>query len=49
MSWIEWCKCQRMILTTGQQEDNKPCELCQKEKKHADSFVERLEKEAKDE
>jgi hypothetical protein len=31
MSWIEFCRCHRRILTSGQQKDNKPCELCQKE------------------
>ena len=39
--YIEWCKCQRMILTMGQQEDNRPCEICQKE--HADNLKERMD------
>ena len=33
MSWIEWCKCHRRILTTGQMKDNKPCDICQEEQK----------------
>jgi len=45
MSWIEWCKCKRRILTTGQMEENKPCELCQQEEaqKHAKTFKQRME------
>ena len=42
MSWIEFCRCKRRILTTGQQRDNLPCELCQKE--HAQGFKDRVEK-----
>ena len=30
--YIEFCSCQRRILTTGQQRDKFPCDLCQKEK-----------------
>jgi len=29
--WIRWCKCGRRILTTKQMNENKPCEICQKE------------------
>jgi hypothetical protein len=42
MSWIEWCKCHRRILTTGQQEKKLPCEICQKE--HAQGLKNRLDK-----
>jgi hypothetical protein len=38
--YIKFCKCGRRILTTGQVEENKPCELCQQE--HADSFAKRM-------
>ena len=41
MSWIEWCKCQRRILTTQQKEEKKLCDLCQKD--HAQTLQERLE------
>jgi hypothetical protein len=44
---IEWCRCNRRILTSGQQEKNLPCELCQKE--HAEGFKERVEKAAQNE
>ena len=40
--WIKWCSCHRRILTTGQQKENKPCELCQKE--HAQGFPDRVKK-----
>lgn len=42
MSWIEWCKCHRRILTTGQQNEGKPCDICQEEIKHAQRFPERF-------
>lgn len=45
MGWIEWCKCHRRILTTGQMNEGKPCELCQAEaKRHAETFKDRFEK-----
>ncbi len=45
MSWIEWCKCHRRILTTGQMKEGKPCEICQEEaKRHAETFKDRFEK-----
>jgi hypothetical protein len=31
MSFIQFCKCGRHILTTGQMREGKPCEQCQKE------------------
>ncbi len=31
--YIQWCKCRRRILTTGQIRENEPCEICQKEEK----------------
>ena len=42
MSWIEWCKCGRYILTTGQQREKMPCEACQKE--HAQTLKDRFDK-----
>ncbi len=48
MSWIDWCKCGRRILTTGQQRDNLPCQLCQEEKRHAETLKERLEEAEKE-
>lgn len=41
MSWIEWCRCGRRILTSEQQNKKLPCGLCQKE--HAQTLKERLE------
>ena len=38
--WIRWCSCERRILTTRQMEENKPCEVCQKE--HAQDFKDRF-------
>lgn len=32
MTWIQWCKCQRRILTTEQMNNGELCELCQKER-----------------
>ena len=46
--YIEWCHCERNILTTGQQRDKLPCELCQKEE-HAKSLQNRIENEIKKE
>ena len=45
MSWIEWCKCGRRILTTGQIKEKKPCALCQEEKakRHAATLKERID------
>jgi hypothetical protein len=46
---MTWCGCKRYILTLGQIQENKPCDLCQKE--HADSLkrrVEDVQKEDKD-
>jgi hypothetical protein len=36
MSWIQFCKCNRRLLTTGQIREHKDCEFCQKE--HAADF-----------
>lgn len=47
--YIEFCKCGRYILTTGQMQENKPCECCQKEaKQHAENFPTRFEKLAQE-
>ena len=40
--WIKWCICKRRILTSGQQRENQPCEICQQEKEHASTLVERM-------
>lgn len=49
-NWIEWCKCHRRILTTGQQREGKSCQLCQDEAQvHADTFQDRLATEEKKE
>jgi hypothetical protein len=51
MSWIEWCKCGRRILKTGQQLTNGgsgKCDICQAEE-HTKTFAERLEKLQKEE
>ena len=48
MSWIQWCGCKRRILTTGQMEEKKPCEICQKEE-HASTLKDRIENEIKKE
>ena len=43
MSWIEWCKCKRRILTTGQQNEGRPCDLCMEElKAHASTLKQRV-------
>lgn len=50
MSWIEWCKCHRRILTTGQQNEGRPCDLCMEElKAHAKTLPDRIEAEIKKE
>lgn len=49
MNWIEWCKCGRRILTTGQMKEGKPCELCQEDARHAQSFPQRFDKLGKEE
>lgn len=38
--YIKWCRCNRMILTTGQIKEGKPCEVCQKE--HAKQFQDKF-------
>lgn len=40
--FIKWCACKRRLLTTRQQNENKPCALCQQE--HAERFKDRLDK-----
>ena len=47
MSYIKWCSCNRRILTTRQQEENKPCDLCQQEVEDEKAETER-EKRRKD-
>ena len=42
---IQWCKCERRILTTRQIEDNQPCFLCQAEKAVNDRVEENKQKE----
>lgn len=48
---IKWCKCSRRILTSRQQENNLPCDVCQKELniQHTKDFHEKfdLKKEEK--
>ncbi len=41
--YIEFCKCQRRILTSAQMQGDKLCDLCQEEKRHAETFKDRLE------
>ena len=48
MNWIKWCNCNRFILTTGQQRDKLPCELCQKEE-HAKTLKDRITETQKEE
>ena len=39
-SFIKWCEeCKARILTTRQIEENKPCQICQDGKKHAEREV----------
>jgi len=45
--YIEFCKCNRKILTTEQMREKKPCDVCQRE--HAESFKERIETLQKEE
>ena len=40
--WIKYCECSRYILTTDQMNKNLPCDLCQQEKRHAETFKERF-------
>ena len=46
--YIMFCKCNRRILTTGQIKENQPCEICQKEKQHAQGFQDRLKEAQKE-
>ncbi len=43
----QWCKCQRMLLTTGEIEAGLPCEACQKEE-HAKDFPEKFKELGKE-
>lgn len=45
-NFIKWCKCERMILTSGQIRDGQDCMICQKE--HAESFNARMETQQED-
>ena len=42
VDWIRYCECSRFILTTDQMNKGLPCQACQDEKKHAESFKERF-------
>lgn len=45
--YIEFCRCKRRILTSGQQRDNKPCGICQEEQRQTPSIT-RINEQAKE-
>ena len=47
-NWIKWCGCKRHILTTGQINENKSCQLCQDEE-HARNLQDRVKEAQKKE
>ena len=47
-SWHQWCKCHRRLLTIGQLNEGLPCEICQEEKRHAETFKDRLDELTKE-